>query len=117
MPSDPLDLAHTIVNTLDERKGEDILLLDLTEVCTFTDLFVICTGGSERTLKALSTEVQRRVELNHKADPLHVEGDPASGWVLLDYGSVILHLFSQELRGYYGLEQLWGGGKVLLRMA
>ena len=116
MPYDPLDLAHTIVNTLEERKGENILLMDLAAVCTFTDLFVICTAGSERTLKALSTEVKRRVELEHETDPYHIEGNPSSGWVLLDYGSVILHLFSQKLRDYYKLEQLWSEGKVLLRM-
>ena len=113
----PLELAKTIVDTLEERKAEDILLLDLSGICSFADLFVICTGGSERTLKALSNEVQRRVEKKFEKGPIHVEGEPASGWVLHDYGSVVLHLFSEQLREYYGLEELWGEGKVLLRMA
>lgn len=91
--------------------------MDLSEVCSFTDLFVICTGASERTLKALSGEVQRRVKSQHKHKPLQVEGDPSSGWILLDYGEVILHLFSDALRKYYALEELWSEGKVLLRIA
>lgn len=78
---------------------------------------MICTGASERTLKALSGEVQRRVKAKHKSKPLQVEGDPSSGWILLDYGEVILHLFSAALREYYALEELWGEGKVLLRIA
>jgi ribosome-associated protein len=111
-----LELAHVIVDTLDEKKGEDILLLDLTGVCSFTDLFVISSAGSARTLKALSSEVQRRLKSDHSAYPLQVEGNASSGWVLLDYGGVILHLFSPALREYYALEELWGNGKVLLRM-
>ncbi len=105
------------MDTLDEKKGSDILLLDLSGVCSFADLFVICTGASERTLKALSGEVQRRVNSHHKHKPYQIEGDPSSGWVLLDYGGVILHLFSDALRKYYALEELWGEGKVLLRIA
>lgn len=112
-----LELAHTIVNTLDERKGDDILLLDISEVASFTDLFVICTGASERTLKALSGEVQRRVKAQHKSKPLQIEGAPSSGWILLDYGEVILHLFSAKLREYYALEELWAEGQVLLRIS
>ena len=113
----PLELAKSIVSTLEERKAEDILLLDLSGICSFADLFVICTGGSERTLKALSNEVQRRLKEQYGSGPLQVEGEPGSGWVLHDYGSVVLHLFSEQLREYYGLEELWGAGKVLLRMA
>ncbi|MFQ5944542.1 MAG: ribosome silencing factor [Anaerolineales bacterium] len=111
-----LELAHSIVDTLEEKKGEDILLLDLTGVAAFTNLFVICSGGSERTLKALSNEVRRAVRETYQQRPLQVEGDSKSGWILLDYGGVILHLFSPTLREYYALEQLWSEGRVVLRM-
>jgi ribosome-associated protein len=114
---DPIQLAHAIVEVLDERKGEDILLLDLRAAGAFTDAFVICTGGSERTLRALADELDRRVAANWGRKPLHVEGDAASGWVLLDYGPVIVHLFSPRLRSYYRLEELWKEGRVLLRIA
>jgi len=117
MPNELLDLAHTIVDALEEKKGEDILLLDLAEIASFTSMFVICSGGSERTLKALSNEVRRVVKEKYALRPLQVEGDSASGWMLLDYGSVILHIFSPDLRDYYALEQLWSDGRVVLRMA
>jgi ribosome-associated protein len=116
MTQEALSLAHTIVETLEEKKGEDVLLLDLTSVCTFTDYFVICTGSSERTLQALADEVLRRTKLGRGVASTQVEGSPHSGWMLLDYGGVILHLFSPESRNYYRLEDLWKAGKVLLRL-
>jgi ribosome-associated protein len=117
IPDELLELAHTIVDALEEKKGEDILLLDLAEVASFTSMFVICSGGSERTLKALSSEVRRVVSEKYALRASQVEGDSASGWMLLDYGGVILHLFSPELRDYYALEQLWADGRVVLHMA
>lgn len=117
MPDELLELAHSIVDVLEEKKGEDILLLDLAGIATFTSMFVICNGGSERTLKALSNEVHRVIKEKHSLRPLQVEGDSSSGWILLDYGGVILHLFSPDLRDYYALEQLWADGRVVLRMA
>ena len=117
MPDELLELAHTIVDALEDKKGEDILLLDLAGVASFTSMFVICSGRSERTLKALSNEVRRATKEKHSLRPLQVEGDSDSGWILLDYGGVILHLFSPDLRDYYALEQLWADGRVMLRMA
>jgi ribosome-associated protein len=117
MTDDTLELAHAIVDALDEKKGEDILLLDLAEITSFTNMFVICSGGSERTLKALSNEVRRVIKEKYALRPMQVEGDSGSGWILLDYGVVILHLFSPALREYYALEQLWSEGRVVLRLA
>jgi ribosome-associated protein len=114
---DAIRLAHAAIEVLDERKGEDLLLLDLRGAEAFTDAFVICTGGSERTLRALAEEVERRLDENQGRRPLHVEGDAGSGWVLLDYGPVIVHLFSPRLRSYYRLEELWKQGRVLLRIS
>ena len=112
-----LEIAHTIVEALEEKKGEDILLLDLVGIASFTNHFVICSGGSERTLKALSEEIRRVIKDAFDQRPMQVEGDSRSGWILLDYGGVILHLFSPALREYYGLEQLWSDGRVVLRIA
>lgn len=114
--NDPLALSHSIVSVLEEKKGEDILLLDLIGVCSFTDYFVICTGGSTRTLKALAEEVQIKAKSSHSGISHNVEGEASSGWVLIDYGDVILHLFSPTLRDYYRLEDLWREGKILLRI-
>ena len=116
MAADALTLSHSIVSILEEKKGEDILLLDLVDVCSFTDYFVICTGGSKRTLKALAEEVQFQTKNSQSSISRNVEGDASSGWVLIDYGDVILHLFSPVLRDYYRLEDLWREGKILLRI-
>ncbi len=105
-----------MVDVLEEKKGEDILILDLAGVASFTNLFVMCNGRSARTLKALSSEVGSAVKEKHDRLPLQVEGDSKSGWILLDYGEVILHLFSPALRDYYALEELWAAGRVVLRM-
>ena len=116
MIDDGLTLSHLIVDTLEEKKGEDILLLDLVGICPFTDYFVICTGRSKRTLKSLAEEIQLRLKSQHSIMSRSVEGNAASGWVLLDYGDVILHLFSPALRDYYRLEDLWREGQVLVHM-
>lgn len=116
MSEEALDLAHTIISSLEKKKGENILLLDLIGVCSFTDYFVICTGGSERTLKALAEEARLQVKDQHSTKAFNVEGDAADGWVLLDYGNVVLHLFSPVLRDYYKLEELWRDGRILLHV-
>jgi ribosome-associated protein len=111
-----LDIARTVVNTLDEKKADDILLLDLIEVCSFTDYFIICSGVSERTLRALSSEAQQDVKRDYGLLAKHVEGTPESGWILIDFGDLVVHLFSAEKRKYYQLENLWQEGKVVLRV-
>lgn len=116
MSGEWLETAHKIVDALEEKKGEDIVLLDLIEVSTFTDYFVICSAASERTLQALAEEVERRVRMPRGEPGPRREGSAASGWLLLDFGGVILHLFSPETRAYYRLEELWREGRVLLRV-
>lgn len=115
--SEALRLARSIVDTLEEKKGEDILLLDLDGICDFTDYFVICSGTSERGLRSLANEVSRRLKETHKKKEGAIEGDAGSGWVLLDYGDVVVHLFSPGTRAYYRLEELWQDGKVLLHVS
>ena len=116
MTETALTLSHAIVDTLEEKKGENILLLDLKGVCSFTDYFVICTGVSERTLRALAEEVRLRLKSLHSTTARSVEGKASSGWVLIDYGDVIVHLFSPVLRDYYRLDDLWRDGQILLHM-
>lgn len=108
--------AREIVDVLEAKKGEDILLLDLVGECSFTDFFVICTGPSERTLRALSEEVQKRMKAEFGGPYQPEEGDAESGWILLDYGDVVLHLFSAPVRQYYALEELWENGRVIVRL-
>ena len=80
-----LDTAHQIIDILDSKKGQDILLLDMSAISSFTDYFVICTGGSTRTLKALSDEVRTQLKKGETSGPSHIEGDANSGWILLIY--------------------------------
>jgi len=109
------DIARTIVAVLEEKKGEDILLLDIHEIADFADYFVVCSGTSDRMLQALADETQEQVRKLHDLRG-RVEGEPSDGWVLLDYGSVVVHLFAPDRRNYYRLEELWSKGKVLLRV-
>jgi len=103
------------VTILEDKKGEDILLLDIREISDFADQFVICSGTSDRMLKALADEVVEKLKERYNLRG-RVEGTPEDGWILLDYGDVIVHLFSPDRRDYYRLEDLWSKGKVLLRL-
>lgn len=111
-----LELARDIVSVLDEKKGEDILLLDLMGICSFADYFILATAPSKRTIRALRDDVQIGMKKNRQLMAGSVEGEPESGWVLMDYGDVIVHIFSQEMRDFYRLEDLWGEGRILLHV-
>ncbi|MBU0512275.1 MAG: ribosome silencing factor [Chloroflexi bacterium] len=104
-----------MVNALEEKKGEDILLLDIRAVAPLADYFVICSGTSDRMLDGLIDAVQRDVKSKHHIKP-RVEGTSRDGWVLADYGDVIVHLFSPDKRDFYRLEELWDQGKIMLHL-
>lgn len=116
MAEDTFELARAIVDLLEQKKGEDIVLLELIQLCSFTDYFIICSAGSERTMKALANELQKEVKMQYAMNTWGVEGESANGWILLDYGDVIVHLFSPVLREYYQLEELWRDARVLVRI-
>jgi ribosome-associated protein len=111
-----LKLAREIVSVLDEKKGEDILLLDLIGICSFADYFILTTAPSKRTIRALRDDVQLGMKKTRQLLAGSVEGEPDSGWVLMDYGDVIVHIFSQDMRDFYRLEDLWGDGRILLHV-
>ncbi|MFC1805779.1 ribosome silencing factor [Planctomycetota bacterium] len=101
------DTAIAAARLCDEHKAEDIAILDIRELAQFADYFVLCTGLSSRQLKAIAESV--RVGLKAQGiEKLGREGEPASGWLLLDYVDVLVHIFSGEARNYYQLELLWG---------
>jgi ribosome-associated protein len=90
-------------------------MLDLRSVSLIADYFVLCDGQSARQLGAIADGIVRSLkDLGQR--PLRVEGRPESGWVLVDFGAVIVHIFSPELRAYYALEKLWQNAKVVVRM-
>ncbi|MHB1134924.1 MAG: ribosome silencing factor [Chloroflexota bacterium] len=113
---DPEHLARAIVDLLADRKAEDILLLDMRPAAYVADYFVLCNGNSERHIRALAEEVRESLSKSTGERPMHIEGASDSGWVLLDYGDVVLHVFGEEERGYYALDRLWHEAVPLLRM-
>jgi ribosome-associated protein len=112
---DPLELARRIVELAEDKKAADIVLLDLTPLTTLADYFVICSGGSERQLGAIADGITGGLR-DEKIKPLGREGVAASHWILLDYGSVIVHILTPPERDYYGLEKHWSEARTVLRV-
>lgn len=104
-----MDLAQRIADLLSDRQAEDIVLMDISKASSFTDTFVIATADNPRQMNALieSLDVDLR---DDGIRPRRTEGTPDSGWVLIDFGDAIVHLFSREQRAYYKLEELWAQG-------
>ena len=94
-----------------DKKALDIVILDLRGISTFTDYFVICSATSEPQLKAISSSVREQVRDRLGRTPLSEDGYPASQWIILDYGDVIVHLFLGAKRQFYSLENLWSDAK------
>jgi len=111
-----LELARHIVEVIADKKGDDVLLLDIRQVSILADYFVIGSTTSERQAKGIIEGIKEGAKQTFGVRPLNVEGEPADGWVLMDYGDVIVHLFTEEMRAYYDLEGLWQDGQVVVRM-
>jgi ribosome-associated protein len=109
----PLELARRIVELAEDKKAADIILLDLGALTTMADYFVICSGGSERQLEAIADGIIGGLR-DERLRPIGREGTAASHWVLLDYGAVIVHIFTPPERDYYGLEKHWAEAKTIL---
>jgi ribosome-associated protein len=90
-------------------------LIDIKNLAVFADYFIICSGTSERMLSALADSVAEFVHEKYHY-PVHTEGEPHEGWILLDLGDIIVHIFSGSQRNYYKLEDLWSQGKILLHL-
>ncbi len=112
---DTLELAHTIVDALEEKKGEDIIIMEINEVSLLADYFIVCSGTSPRMIDALAQTAVSAVKEKYSIRP-RLEGSSHGGWILADYGDVILHLFSPDRRAYYAIEELWREGRVVLHL-
>lgn len=95
-----------------EKKGYDVNILDLSNLTSFTDYFVICSADSDTQVKAISDEVERKLR-EQGANPWHREGYDSLNWVLLDYVDVVVHIFKKDSRQFYNLEKLWGDAPVI----
>ena len=107
------ELALRIADILAETPASDTVVLDIRELSTFSDFFVICSGENERQLRAISEKVQEELR-EDGVRPQRVEGTPNSGWIVLDYNDAIVHIFDQELRDFYKMERLWAEAPRLL---
>jgi ribosome-associated protein len=114
IPADAAELAHRIVEIASDKKANDIVMLRMAELTTMADFFVICSGRSDRQVRALSGAIVDELrELGIR--PLGSEGRESS-WVLLDFGSVIVHVFAPAEREFYGLERLWSNAPQVVRI-
>jgi len=98
------------VNAADDKKAHDLVILDISQIASFADHFLICTGDSARQMQAIADEVEKRLKAEG-VRPAHVEGYQNSEWILMDYGDMVVHIFSRNARVYYDLERLWRDGK------
>jgi ribosome-associated protein len=104
----PEQIARTVAELASDGKALDIVQLDLRGLTSVADYFVICTGRSDRQVRAIHDRIHQGMKSDHEMLPTRVEGLTQSEWVLLDYADVIVHVFTPDTREYYRLEQLWG---------
>lgn len=105
-----------MVDLIADKKGEDVVLMDLREISPITDYFVIGSANNERQINAIVDHLRDEIKKSERLYPWRVEGRADSGWVLMDYGDIVIHLFAPDLRRYYDLEGLWRDANVLVRM-
>lgn len=106
-------LVDLIVKGIEEVKGEEIVILDLTELeNSVCDFYVICDGTSNTQVQAISRSVEKTVRENIGDKPWHIEGTENAEWVLMDYVNVAVHVFQKKIREFYDLESLWGDAKI-----
>jgi ribosome-associated protein len=108
-----LNLAKMAVKALDDKKGVDIRVIDISNISTIGDYFVVCTGTSTTHVKALADEVDYQLSQKGFDAECHKEGYGTASWILLDYKDIIVHIFCGETREFYNLEHLWADGEEL----
>jgi ribosome-associated protein len=112
----PRAMADLVVDAASDKKAEDILVLNVSEVTTIADLFVIVSGRGERQVQAIADEIVEKAKAAGR-QPVGIEGYTAGRWILIDLGDVVVHAFVPEEREVYRLERLWGDAPVVLRIA
>jgi ribosome-associated protein len=115
MPWESIEIARKIVDAAADKQASDIVLLDMRQACSFADYFVILNGESERQLDAIQNAIEEVVK-REGVSIHHREGEASSGWMLLDLGDIIVHIFSPFERGFYQLETLWEKATLVVKI-
>jgi ribosome-associated protein len=110
-PDRSLQLALAAARAAEENRGQEIMVLDMREITPIFDYFVLVTGKSRRQLHAISEEIDHALEDDLDDQRMGIEGYRESRWILLDYGTVVIHIFDEEMREFYAMEQLWNQAK------
>lgn len=105
------DLALACASAAEGKKGKDIIVMNLQGISIIADYFVICTGANAIQVKSICDHIQEKLALEGNKPPLRIEGLKDARWILMDFGSVVVHIFQEEERLYYNLERLWGDAK------
>ena len=107
------ELIHKIVESIQDTKGEDVMIFDLSGIeNSVAETFVICSGNSNTQVAAIAGNIEKKVRNDLKERPWHVEGTENAMWDLVDYVSVVVHIFQKQIREYYDIEELWGDAKI-----
>ena len=108
----PNDILKTIIDALEDKKAENIQIIDISEVSTIADYFIITNGTNTSQLQALSDHVEEKLSKNG-IYPKNIEGYNTANWILMDYSDILVHIFDKESRGFYDLERIWRDGKAV----
>lgn len=106
------NVLKTIVDALEDKKAEEIQLIDISEVSTIADYFVITNGVNKSQIQALADNVVEKLAVS-QLQPRNVEGYNTANWILMDYNDILVHIFDRESRGFYDLERIWRDGKII----
>jgi ribosome-associated protein len=110
-----LEFAHGLIKELENKMAEDILLLDVSNIVMYTDLIILCTASSKRQLNALADAILFK-KIDSQKSKGKKNGGSDSGWIVIDYGDLVVHLLDEHLRQFYNLTELWKNGKTLLTL-
>ncbi len=105
-----------LVDTIVDKKGSNIILLDIRDQATFADYFLICNGENIRQLDAIAEEIALNAKRQIQNSGVSIEGSSSSGWILIDLGDLVVHVFTPEKRDFYRLEDIWDNAHVVMRM-
>ena len=112
LKEETLKLVKTAVSAIEEKKGEDVRVLDISKISSFADYFIIAAGNNKKQVQTISDHVEEKLEKLGK-NPSGIEGYPAASWILLDYSEFVIHIFSSEDRLFYVLERIWKDGEEI----